>query len=252
MKLRKQEVQLLGLKEIETKVINTLEAQPEGLSVQQLAKKLGAPRTSLNWTLGQLLQRGLIRKETTGRTNMWYSNLAETVLRQSSDHVALNAFKIFHGLPSIRTQYQNILKLGSGERVVIVEGKKAVLTIAEKAGIDFMTQWHDTALERKMIMESIISNDTLKKLHAGLIAKEVATSLRRFTLWTGYAVPSELLTTNASLIVFRDTLLLVDWDTEQGVTLQNREIVTTVRFMLEAYRHIAEPVSLVQLLRSVN
>lgn len=253
VKLTKQEITLLDLKPGEVRLINVLEASQTGLDMAAMQKQLALPRTTLSSELHRLQERGLVRAERKGRSNVWHAALGSTLLRQStaSWDESFAEVRVYEGVEEIKELYRRALAVRQEERVTIVEGKQAVNAIGEKAGITFIESWHTVALERKLIMESLFSEDTIRRIQAGEIAPRIIKSLQRFVLWVGFVVPDNVINTNSALILFRHSLILVDWNKERGVYVENREIVTLMRHMIEVYKSQARQVNLVKLVNQV-
>lgn len=221
--------------------------------MSRLQKRLALPRTTIASELYRLQDRGLVRADRVGRNNIWKSTLDHSVLRQPAGAAqgVFSEARVYEGVTEIKDLYRRALTIHKAERVTIVEGTQAVKTIADKAGVEFVASWHSVALERQLIMESLISEHTLRQVQAGDIAPEIITSLQRFVLWVGYVVPDNIINTNSALLVFRDSLILVDWNKELGMFIENREVVTLIRHLIEAYRAHARQVNLVKLINQL-
>lgn len=253
MHLDKEEIRLLNLNQNESALLNVLEKEKDGLSIQDLSKKLKTPRTSLYWPIQGLQSRGLVTYVLKGKRKNWLSKLGDSRLRQKigSLESISSQVRIFEGRDQLKDLYKAVFSLHAEERVVIIEGSKAALSIAEKGGISFMVEWHTTVLEKKLIIESIFALSTHKKLKEGIIKADIVKSLARLHLWVGYLVPDRWIDTDSAILIFRDSLILADWQTERGVLINNREIVSLTANLVEIYKENGEKIDIVSLMRTL-
>jgi predicted transcriptional regulator len=254
MKVSTEEQLLLALSKREVRVLNHLESHGMGTNMQQLMQIIKSPRTTLNWTLQQLQKRGLVYADQVGREKIWYSNLRKSLIRSQGQSLTSIAggMEVGNGTAEIIKMYEIALSLHKRERVIIIEGKQAAVLIAQKAGIPFIIQWHTIALEKELIMESIVTKDTVLKIKSGEIDKKVVESLSRFNLWVGYAISNGLLHSSASILLFRDSLILVDWKTERCVSVHNREIISIIKEMAEGYKTFATQVDMINIVKNAH
>jgi predicted transcriptional regulator len=234
MKVDKKMAAVLGLSVLEQKVLSVLETKGS-LSMQELSDKVGAPRTTVYWPLTRLHKRGLVGYNTIGKRKRWHSALEHAAILGKNRETEL-----IRGVDSMRRLYNQLLLLGRNERVIFVEGKRAIHAVAEKAGIEFMTHWHTRAHEKRIIIESVISKTTFEEIASHKVRKRVVESLARWETWIGHVVPDELLNPNTAVVIYPHGAIIADWDNEQALHITQPEFVSTLRKMRDMHQILGE------------
>lgn len=250
MKLSVEEQILLGLTKREQLVLRSLEKLGQA-SMQQLAEHIKLPRTSLYWPLMQLYGRNLVAYELRGKRKYWYSRVGESIFRQKLGALEsiTGDMRIVEGVENIRALYRSALDLHKTERVLLLEGNRAVHSVTKKFGLAYMLQWHKEAQKRDIILESIVGEKVYENLGQNRINKEIIKSLANFKLWIGYVVPDSFIETDVALMLFRDTAIITDWQTERSVVINTPETVRLLRGFCSALQTAGKKVDIASYVR---
>lgn len=246
------EKQVLDLTERELLVLKLLE-RIGSVSMSELANILRLPRTSLYWPLSELKRRGLVGYELKGKRKQWFSRMHAQPFQKklgSLESIAGDV-RVIEGINEVKKFYQTILDLPAGERVLILEGNKAVRTITQKAGVEFMRAWHMRAHKQRIIFESILGEQIYQDLTDRLLRPEVIKSLAQWELWIGYIVPDEWIEGDTALLLFKNTAVLVDWESERALVVTTPEMVAQFRRFCEAFKVAGRKVNIVSDVRTV-
>lgn len=252
MELSSDERKLLGLTKRELLILKALE-KLEGASMQELAEYLKLPRTSIYWPLTQMYGRNIVAYELAGKRKRWHSRVGELTFRRRLGALESVAgdMRIVEGVENIQALYLAAIDLHQTERVLILEGNLAVHTVARKMGIPFMLTWHAEAKKRKIILESIVGEDTVAAIDAGKIHRDVIQSLAQIELWIGYVVPDSFIHTDVALVLFRDVAIVVDWDTGRAIVINTPETVRLIRSFAEGFKEIGRKIDIAGRVRSM-
>lgn len=151
----------------------------------------------------------------------------------------------------MRALYNKALDLYPTERILVLEGSTAIHSVAQKGGIEFMLRWHTRAHEKKVIVESIISEKTYLQLEKKLINAKIVKSLARWKTWIGYVVPNDWIDVDAALVLFRGKAILADWSKEQAILIDTPEIVELLKNFCIVYKTVGKKVDIVKHVRSI-
>jgi sulfur relay (sulfurtransferase) DsrC/TusE family protein len=244
MIISKDERNLLLLSKREIVIINALEQLKEA-SIQDIADHVEIPRTSLYWPLSQLLRRHLVAFKKVGKRKSWYSNMNQTLLRKNLGSISsiVGDVRVVESVEHMRELYMKALELHPAERVLILEGNKAVLSIAKHGGVEFMASWHAQAHKNNIIVESIIGESVYIKLIKNVMTPKVLQSLAMLDTWIAHRVPDTWLDVDSAVVLFRDVAILV--------LINSPEIVRLIRNFCEMYQHIGSKVDIVAEVRKV-
>lgn len=251
MRISNDELKLLSLNKNEIRLLKALEGR-QGVSLQELSERLSVPRTSVYWPLSQLQKRNLVGYEMVGKRKRWYSRVGESALRRKLGALESVAgdVRVVEGVENIQELYRLALDLHPAERILILEGNVSVRSIAREAGTSFMAEWHGRALEKQIIIESIIGETVYAQLLKRAINPIVVRSLARLERWIAHIVPDVWIHTDASLVIFRDSAILADWSRAHAVFINTPEVVALMRGLCEGMRFAGRKVDIVSDVRA--
>ena len=252
MKISREEIKLLDLTPREVVVLRALEKNTHaGLQIHELSGALKLPHSSLTYTLGQLYGRNLVAYELRGKRKMWQSRLGEVAFRKrlgALESVAGDV-RVVEGAEHIQKLYFSAIEVHRHERVLFFEGNLAVHSIKTKLGLEMMQRHHELSVEREVILESIIGEDTINDIKNGTLGHDVLRSLARIKLWVAYVVPDAVMQTDVALVMFRDVALVTDWATERSVVVNTPEPVRLLRNFCDAFIAMSRKVDVVKLVK---
>ncbi len=252
MKMSRQDIKLLNLTPREVVVLRLLEKDGSaGLQIHELSDRLSLPHSSLTYTLGQLYARNLVAYALRGRRKVWQSCLGDVTFRKRLGALESVAgdMRIVEGAAQIKELYFSAIEVHRHERVLFFEGNLAVHSIKTKLGIEMMRKHHELSVEREVILESIIGEDTITDIKNGTLGHDVLRSLARIKLWVAYVVPDAVMNTDVALVMFRDVALVTDWATERSVVINAPEPVRLLRNFCEAFVAMSRKVDVVKLVK---
>lgn len=252
MKISQAEIKMLSLTKREVAVLRALErATGGGLQTHELADVLTLPHSSVAYTLGELYDRNLVAYELRGRRKVWQSRLGEVAFRKRLGALESVAgdLRIIEGAANIKEAYFAALEVHRHERVLFLEGNLAVHSIKSKLGFEMMEEHHARSVEREVILESIIGEDTITDIKNATLGDDVMRSLARIKLWVAYVVPDAVMQTDVALVMFRDVALVTDWATERSILINTPEPVRLLRNFCDAFIAMSRKVDVVKLVK---
>ncbi|HEV7449385.1 MAG TPA: hypothetical protein VGP13_02485 [Candidatus Paceibacterota bacterium] len=218
------------------------------MSIQGLVKTTRLHRTTVYWPLGRLQERGLAAFDLVGKRKRWYAVADPFSLLGKVESTDTQAIK---GVEAIRRLYNKALESKRTDRVLILEGTKAIHSVARKGGVEFLERWHIRAHEKGIIVESILGEKTLRDLANQLVHAKVVKSLARWRLWVGYTVPDEFIDFDATLVVFGNRAILADWERGYAVSIENTEIVALIKSFCRAYKMLGKKIDIVKYIKTI-
>lgn len=248
MRLTVKEQRLLNLGKTEKIVLKAL-YKLEKASIKDIAAYTKLPRTTLYWPLLQLQKRDIVAFTLRGKRKLWHlTNLTISPIISSAVSTP-EGISVVEGVSNIHELYQRALNQFKTERVLILEGNKAVHSIADKSGLSFMLTWHKEAQRREIILESIVGEKTYNAIRQKQIRKEVLKSLGNFKLWIAYVLPDKFLEGDAALLLFQNVAIITDWSQERSILIQTPEVVQLIRGFCEALKLLGSKVDIVTVVR---
>ena len=144
-------------------------------------------------------------------------------------------FIVVSGMMNITKELTKILELAPTERLYAIQGSGISKTILKKIDMKFMSHVHNEMRRRKIIIEGVVSESVF-----GLFSKmnegQLLSHLDRMTI--AYILPDELIKFPLDIFMFRDRVLLVDYETERLVRIDDSslsQIFKSLFFIAEQY-----------------
>ncbi|MDO8575464.1 MAG: hypothetical protein Q7R78_02060 [bacterium] len=133
------------------------------------------------------------------------------------------------GMQEIVKEFMKILHLSSGERVYSIQGAGISHTVLEKIDTKFLSFFHHAIKKQKIIIEGVISQSVFKIFNK-MTLSQISSHLDRLTIV--YILPDELIDFPLDIFIFRDHVLLVDYETERLVHIEDRSLIMTYKALL--------------------
>lgn len=233
--------------------------------VTNIAKKIGKNRTSVYFHIKHLLAKNAIKEMRKGKKLRFVAvppaELAETFERSLTDFKSLipqleslqrieREHPIIEVLESKKGYYKIYDEMSSmpkGSTFRIIEGKGALkneLTLlSKKEWLDFFTRVKERNIETK----GIFTEESLC-LPRQILNKELLQAAMG-RMWNMRILPESVLPFDQLLLIYRDKVAFLFPDVRLTVTIQQREIASSLRAVFDALFHFATPISKERLLK---
>lgn len=141
------------------------------------------------------------------------------MLESKSPEVSSAAFlDVAKGMTNIVKEFMKLLELASTERLYSIQGAGISKNILKKMDMKFLAGFHHEVKRRKIIIEGVAAKSVLG-LFDKMSVGQLQSHLDRLTVV--YILPDELLHFPLDVFIFRDRVLLVDYETERLVRIDD-------------------------------
>ena len=266
------DIDILDLTNIEKKVLRVL-LSGSAYSVAQIGRKSKVGYTSVKSVLIRLRERGLVQKRMVGKRFTWkisgrkkinreisevlsYTHAGETISTPEDQMIDFSdtlRIEFFSGLDAMVKVIQNILLLHKTERILGIEGKHSATAVFKKIPTAVVASFNETMQKHQIITEGIISEGVLKELQS---------FRKRDPLWEEHffhrafdlRVVSNPILDNlkGTLTIYRDIVLITDWDKETLICIRNKETVALLTIMFRALQETGKKIHVPEAVRGKN
>lgn len=263
------DMDILDLTKIEQKVLKVL-LSGESQSVADIHKKSKVGYTSVKAVLIRLRERGLVQKHQKGKRFEWklsgrkkinreisevlsYTHSGEVILVPEEKAIDFNEalnIQLFSGLDDMIKIIKESFSLHKAERLLVIESRSSTIDILKKVPIDVINTVNEVAYTHQIITEDIISEGVLNELRY-LVEKEPSWAPsalgRTFDM---RVVSSEVLDNlKGNLAIYRDVVLITDWDKETLIRIKNREAVELFTILFRALQETGKKIHVSEALK---
>ncbi|MFH1225703.1 MAG: helix-turn-helix domain-containing protein [bacterium] len=243
MKIAKEGPLLLGLDKKEKLILEALTgAKP--MRPVDLAVKTEVKRTTINFLLKKLADRGLVKRVMVGGHYEWltnkelkkkvdnlyqYFNLSgEITIHRDADI----GVEIFKGKKEIMAAYERVLEAGYNNRVFAIQGNKS--TAASWAlGKSYLNNIQKKFKEHKIILEGIIGESALFSLR-NLDIDFLKTYENRLVV--GYIVSDTVVDFDMDILIFKKMIVMINFEKQLVLVVKNQSIYEAIFNMFEAMK----------------
>lgn len=230
------------------------------IAVSKLGRVADLPRTTVYSALLRIKDRGFVRRVTKGHSKKWKivrsSKLKELMgggfrgFDRESIHATQNeiiggidakeiGIAVYRGKRQIQKAYENMLDLGKAGRVIAVQGNKSADIVLKRLGKQYLLDFHKKFKKAHIIMVAINGEHVLNVLK-NLSKTELMSHLDRMLI--GTVLPDKYMDYGLDMLIFRDTVLIIDTEKELVVFIKNQPIVDMLRsfcmFFQDNGRHV--------------
>lgn len=230
------------------------------ITVSKLGRVADLPRTTVYSALLRIKDRGFVRRVTKGHSKKWKivrsSKLKELMgggfrgFDRESIHATQNeiiggidakeiGIAVYRGKRQIQKAYENMLDLGKAGRVIAVQGNKSADIVLKRLGKQYLLDFHKKFKKAHIIMVAINGEHVLNVLK-NLSKTELMSHLDRMLI--GTVLPDKYMDYGLDMLIFRDTVLIIDTEKELVVFIKNQPIVDMLRsfcmFFQDNGRHV--------------
>lgn len=261
--MNKQQQRLLGLTHEQVRVIETLARTP--MTVAELSRETAIPKTTLNYLVKTLVHRGLLIAKPRGTRKLWTLQDAD-VLRNSllsiksligsaktgsATIVSLSSesrVEIYQGAENLYSLWKKLSSLAKFERLLAIQPdasfNMAIEHILKKLPYDSLIEINKRFVQSKMIIEGIVhekSADTIPKAIArkGFDPKMFLSGFKE-RLADTVTLPSGFLDIGAELYIYRDTVLIIQWEHEVGIRITDSNVAMLLKEMFNALKYLCK------------
>jgi len=217
--MRRIIIEALGLSPKEHAVLVVLQQQPLAHKISKIAQESDLPHTTVGFILRKLEKRKLVRRVRSGNHFEWvYRKNIEMIENPTSTKPSQSFFLVVSGIMNIIKELTKILELSPTERLYSIQGAGISKIILKKIDMKFMSHVHNEVRRRKIIIEGVVAGsvfDLFSKMNEG----QLLSHLDRMTI--AYILPDELIKFPLDIFIFRDRVLLVDYEAERLVRIDD-------------------------------
>lgn len=212
-------------------------------ALRDLSEGLKQPRSSVLLQLQSLERKGLIKRVRIGKRNIWKAADPKILLKLAQEQVSamrvalpeliaqkesginpdqtLPDIRMYRGQQGINVIYESILELRKGERVLTFEGTKSVESKLRKLPISYMAKWQIAFKKRGLILESVVSEKSIKML-ASSNKRLVESHLARPVI--AYTVPDSFIESTLDIILYGRSVAYIDTERDLAVVIVDERI----------------------------
>lgn len=232
---QKKAIAFLGLSPKEKLILGALE-EKESYLTSDLARKTKIARTTVHFLLKKLLRRGLVSRVKAANHKEWQLAEREQILgnikslfiglEQSSEalgriETTALGVEVLRGKNKIKECYRRIFEAGKINRIYFIQGNKSAEVALKKIEKEYFFDFHKELKKRGIIMEGVVGECVLK-LFKTLSLWELKSHLGRMIV--GHIVPDVYADFSVDILMFKNTVLIVNIDEENIIILRNDSI----------------------------
>src|ERR1035437_7551471 len=240
--MRRITLEALGLSPKEHAVLVVLQQQPLAHKISKIALESELPHTTVGFILKKLEKRKLVRRVRNGNHFEWVYrrniDMIDNVNKPEELSVGSNKesfFLVVFGMINIIKELTKILELGPTERLYSIQGAGISNTILNKMDMKFMYRIHDEVRRRKIIIEGVVA-ESVFALFKKMSESQLLSHLDRMTI--AYILPDEVVKFPLDIFIFRDRVLLVDYEAERLVRIDDSalsQVFKSLFYIAEQY-----------------
>ena len=252
-------LEALGLSPKEHAVLVVLQQQPLAHKTVKVAKEAELPYATTRFILKKLEKRKLVRRVRNGSHMEWvYRRNIEMIENIPTGNIPVGGvsaspsresfFLVVFGMLNIMKELTKILELGPTERLYSIQGAGISKTVLKKMDMKFMYHFHDEVRRRKIIIEGVVAEsvlDLFKKMNEG----QLLSHLDRMTI--AYVLPDELINFPLDIFIFRDRVLLVDYESERLVRIDDGALAQVFKSLFYIAKQYGKKVDLNKYIREL-
>ncbi len=239
--MKKKESNLLQLLPSEKKVFGVLSAV-ETISPAEIVRRAKTSRTTVLHVLNKLQSRGLIQSVVVGKRKEW-KRTSGSVLEQEISGIetffdiphkkgSIPGFAIISGTTELKYKYWELLKtIPKHGRFVGVQTTDSGLSCIKKLGEDEVRKMNEFISKQQFVVVAVLEEDWLSRI-AKKHSKEWLLSFKNRIAATAF-VPKNYFSFNAELDIFGTKAMLVNWEDESAVLIENKEVVHMLKSLFQ-------------------
>ena len=262
MKISKENAEILGLSKAELSIIDSLEARDsknKDLSIINIAKVTGIPRTSLYYMLPKLEKRGFIEMKRNNKKIFWRKSrdedfqrkylrtlrdVTEKELNQFSPIQDDNRIQVLRGTNQLLTVFDELINLPNKSRFYTIQPDASFSQVIKKIPVSEALKVGNRIKSKEIIVESILHEKSVDSIKNNLSdkksLKDLLASLGGRSADTVKMPEGFLSNTKAEAYLYGDKISLLNWDKEIAVVIKDKDIFHLVKEMFNSTKYLME------------
>lgn len=262
MQISKENALILGLSKAEINIIDSLESKDskdKNMSIIEISKETGIPRTSLYYMLPKLEKRGFIEKKTNNRKVFWRKSriedfqnkfirtiqeISKNKIKPLSPIVNSKSIKILQGVNEMTEIFDELSNLPSRSRVFSIQPDQSITDVIKKLPIKKALETCDNIKHNKIIMDGIVHeksiNSISKNARDGKIAIQLLESFGDRSADTAKMPESFLHNTHAETYLYEDKVTILNWDKEIAIIIKDKDIFQLIKEMFNSTKYLMD------------
>jgi len=250
----------LELQPEEIKIIQALNGG-KSLTPTALSRQAGVKRTTVNFLLNKLLERGIIKKTKIGGHFEWRladeNHLAEKInslygffnltLSKALINLPDIGVEVFKSQAAILDAYRQSLKTNKNSRVYAIQGNKSVK--AQKSlSSDYLNDIQNQFKQKKIIIEGIAGESSLEYFN-DLPLYLLKTYENRLTVM--YLISDGLIDFDMDILILDKEVILINFEKKIVVKIKNDSIRLALKALYETMKFSAQKIDLNNYLKNL-
>ena len=262
MKISKENAEILGLSKAELSIIDSLEARDsknKDLSIINIAKVTGIPRTSLYYMLPKLEKRGFIEMKRNNKKIFWrksrdedfqrkylrtLEDVTEKELKQFSPIGDDNRIQVLRGTNQLLTVFNELIELPNRTRIFGIQPDLSLVEVVKKIPMKKALEICDGIKDKNLIMDGIVHEKSIDSVKKVIVNKsDIRDFLKSFggrSADTSKLPDNFLADTKAETYLYEDKVTLLNWDKEIAVIIKDKDIFHLVKEMFNSTKYLME------------
>jgi len=227
----------------------------------ELAKETGLPRTTITYTLKDLVERGLVAKKRQGKRYFYVKSDSEK-LGKLTDEVRLlldnslmdiisipsfESIKIYNGTSSIIDLQTKLLNSEPRHsRVKAIQPNKSFIAMFDNASVDEIIKYNKSISDSKIILDAILEKNAYEvyrdywKIDPDSFEKLNPSYLNRTVDYV--QVKSGSISFSSELWIYTDSILVINWSKKNAILINNLETKGLLEALYDALKSQGERV----------
>lgn len=243
----------LELQPEEIKIIRALSGE-KSLTPTALSRQTGVKRTTVNFLLNKLANRGIIKKTKIAGHFEWRltneNNLAEKInslygffnltLSRALINLPDIGVEVFKSQAAILDAYHQSLKINKNSRVYAIQGNKSIK--AQKSlSYGYLNDIQNSFKQKRIIIEGIVGEKSLQYFD-NLPLSLLQTYKNRLVVT--YLLQDELIDFDMDILILDKEVILINFEKKIVVKIRNDSIRTVIKALYETMKFSARKIDL--------
>ncbi|MEI6553283.1 MAG: helix-turn-helix domain-containing protein [bacterium] len=260
MKISKENAEILGLSKAELSIIDSLESKDSkerNMSIVNISRETGIPRTSLYYILPKLERRGFIETKRNNKKIFWrkssdedfekkyirtIESVTERKISSNSPTPNQDRIKVLYGTEQLSTVFDEITDLPTRTRVFAIQPDLSILDVIKKMPIKKSIAVCDGIKDKHLIMDGMVHEKSIDSIKDSLsdkkVIKELLESFGGRSADMAKLPDNFLPTTHAETYLYEDKVTLLNWDKEIAVIIKDKDIFQLVKEMFNSTKYL--------------
>jgi DNA-binding transcriptional ArsR family regulator len=269
MKFKTDAVKMLQLSRKETVILGVL-SNGSLRTVAEISRNAKLPRMTLYSILATLKERGLIDYVRKGKRKYWSAISSEQFGQKLSmlgyevagnkkmrlavqDHTG---FTIIHGKEALFNVWKELTETNPGKRIRAIQPTKSLLSAIKSYSPGEFVPINEMIKKNKIIMESLVREDVFPayiNFYKGMpnIQKEILESFIGRSTDTVFT-SNEYLNNNSDLLITHDAAVLMNWQYQVAIKIENKEMVSLLNELFQLARGYGKKIDQNEYLRRLR